>query len=168
MDSPSTPAAPLFALTFSHASQTARFEISNGLPDDFSSSTRLLPEHFRLIGQTATNDPAPSLRSRYRSFTATTSRSAGVSRDGTLTPPAAPLFALTFSHASQTARFEISNGLPDDFSSSTRLLPEHFRLIGQTATNDPAPSLRSRYRSFTATTSRSAGVSRDGTLTPPA
>src|SRR5207244_13620223 len=62
IDTPSTPAAPLFALTFSHASQTARFEISNGLPDDFSSSTRLLPEHFRLIDQTATNNPAPSLR----------------------------------------------------------------------------------------------------------
>ena len=45
-DSPSTPGAPLFALTFSHASQTARLEISNGLPGDFSSSTRLLPENF--------------------------------------------------------------------------------------------------------------------------
>ena len=33
--SPSTPGAPLFALTFSHASQTAHFEISNGLPGDF-------------------------------------------------------------------------------------------------------------------------------------
>ena len=32
-----------------------------------------------------------------------------------------------------------------------------------TATDDPAPSLRSHYRSFTATTSRSAGASRDGT-----
>ncbi len=42
---PSTPAAPPFALTFSHASQTARFETSNGLSGAFSSSTRLLPEH---------------------------------------------------------------------------------------------------------------------------
>jgi hypothetical protein len=34
----------LLALTFWYASQTARFEISNGLPGDFSSSTRLLPD----------------------------------------------------------------------------------------------------------------------------
>src|ERR1019366_7439914 len=45
----STPGAPLFALTFSHASQTARFEISNGLPGAFNLSMRFLPEHFRLI-----------------------------------------------------------------------------------------------------------------------
>jgi hypothetical protein len=38
------PGAPLFALTFSHAAQTSHFEITNGLPDDFSSSTRLLPD----------------------------------------------------------------------------------------------------------------------------
>src|SRR5688572_18030248 len=43
MEHPSTPDAPLFALTFSHACQTSAFEISNGLPDDFSSLTRLLP-----------------------------------------------------------------------------------------------------------------------------
>jgi hypothetical protein len=36
--------APLFALTFSHASQTARFEMSNGLPGAFNLSTRLLPD----------------------------------------------------------------------------------------------------------------------------
>jgi hypothetical protein len=36
IDTPSTPDAPLFALTFSHASQTARFEISNGLPGAFN------------------------------------------------------------------------------------------------------------------------------------
>ena len=35
MRQPVHPGAPLFALTFSHASQTARFEISNGLPGDF-------------------------------------------------------------------------------------------------------------------------------------
>jgi DDE_Tnp_1-associated len=51
-DSPSTPGAPLFALTFSHASQTARLDIPNGLPGDFSSSTRLLPENFWLTGRT--------------------------------------------------------------------------------------------------------------------
>src|ERR1019366_3048379 len=45
----STPGAPLFALTFSHASQTACFEIANGLPGASTSSIRFLPEHFRLI-----------------------------------------------------------------------------------------------------------------------
>src|ERR1019366_2271209 len=44
----STPGAPLLALTFSHASQTACFEIANGLPGASSSSIRFLPEHFRL------------------------------------------------------------------------------------------------------------------------
>src|SRR6266568_421470 len=51
IDTPSTPGAPLFALTFSHASQTARFDISNGLPDDFNLSMRFLPEDFRLTGR---------------------------------------------------------------------------------------------------------------------
>jgi hypothetical protein len=52
----------LFALTFSHASHTSHFEIANGLPDDFSSSTRLLPDS-RPVDRTntATGDPAPSL-----------------------------------------------------------------------------------------------------------
>jgi hypothetical protein len=36
--------APLLALTFFHASHTSVFEISNGLPDNFSSSTQLLPD----------------------------------------------------------------------------------------------------------------------------
>ena len=39
---PPTPGAPLFVLTFSHASQKARFQMSNGLPSAFNSSTRLL------------------------------------------------------------------------------------------------------------------------------
>ena len=44
---------------------------------------------------TATNDPAPSLRPHYRGFTATTSRSASASRDGTQPLAAsAPLGAL--------------------------------------------------------------------------
>src|SRR6266576_1855593 len=59
MDSPSTPGAPLFALTFSHASQTARCEISNGLPGDFSPSTRLLPENFWLIERTRPRTTRP-------------------------------------------------------------------------------------------------------------
>ena len=92
MDTPSTPGAPLFALTFSHASQTSRFEISNGLPGDFSSSTRLLPENFPVDRtNTATNDPAPSLRPHYRGFTTTTSRSASAPRDGTQPPRFQPL-----------------------------------------------------------------------------
>ena len=93
IDLPVHPGAPLFALTFSHASHTSHFEISNDLPDDFSSSTRLLPDHARLIERTtATNDPAPSLHPHYRSFTTTTSRSASAPRDGTqpLTVSAAP------------------------------------------------------------------------------
>jgi deazaflavin-dependent oxidoreductase (nitroreductase family) len=51
IDTPSTPGAPLFALTFSQASWTAHFEISNGLSGDFNSFTRLLPNPngFRLI-----------------------------------------------------------------------------------------------------------------------
>jgi hypothetical protein len=59
--------------------------------------------------------------------------------------------------------------LPDAFSSSTRLLPEHFRLIGQTtATDNPAPSLHPRYRGLSTTTSRSASAPRDGThIAPP-
>src|SRR5260370_42713559 len=43
MDCPSTPGAPLFPFTLTQASQTSSFEIRNGLPDAFSSSTRLLP-----------------------------------------------------------------------------------------------------------------------------
>jgi hypothetical protein len=83
-DSPSTPGAPLLALTFSHASQTARLEISNGLPGDFSSSTRLLPENIWLIERTQPRTArAPSLRPHYKSLSATTSRSASASRDGT-------------------------------------------------------------------------------------
>lgn len=35
----STPGAPLFALTFSHPSQTARLEIPNGLPGAYGLST---------------------------------------------------------------------------------------------------------------------------------
>ena len=63
-----------------------------------------------------------------------------------------------------TSHFEISNDFPDDFSSSTRLLPG-LRLVDRTntATDDPAPSLRPHYRSFVTTTGRSAGESRTGT-----
>ena len=86
---PSTPGAPLFALTFSQACQTSHFEISNGLPDDFSSFTQTPPKPhgFWLIRtNTATDDPAPSLHPHYRSFITTTSRSASAPRNGTHTP----------------------------------------------------------------------------------
>ena len=77
IDCPSTPGAPLFALTFSHASQTARFEISNGLPGDFQLVHATPPGELPVDRtNTATNDPAPSLHPHYRGFTATTSRSA--------------------------------------------------------------------------------------------
>ena len=49
IDTASTPAAPLFDLTFSYASQTECLEILNGLPDAFNSFTRLLPRNARLI-----------------------------------------------------------------------------------------------------------------------
>src|ERR1039457_417908 len=52
IEHPSTPGAPLLALTLSHASHTSRFEISNGFPEDFSSSTQRLPENLRLIERT--------------------------------------------------------------------------------------------------------------------
>ncbi len=55
----------MFALTFSHASQTARFEISNGLPGAFNLSLdiHVIPPGALPVDQTnqATNDPAPSL-----------------------------------------------------------------------------------------------------------
>ena len=84
IDRPSTPGAPLFAFTFSYASQTSRFEISNGLPDDFQlahASSRSDAPVDRT--NTATDDPAPSLHPHYRGFTTTTSRSASAPRDGT-------------------------------------------------------------------------------------
>src|SRR5215218_3250936 len=92
MDTASTPGAPLFSLTFWNASHTARFEISKGLSDDFSSSTRLLPAQkaWLIERTTATDDPAPWLHSHYRRFTATTGRSAGKTRNGTQGPSRYP------------------------------------------------------------------------------
>jgi len=85
---PSTPGAPLFALTFSYACQTSHFDISNGFAEDFSSLMQLLPRPDRALvdrTNTATDDPAPSLHFRYRSFATTTSRSASAPRNGTHT-----------------------------------------------------------------------------------
>ena len=58
-DTLSTPGAPLFARTFSYASQTARFEISNGLSGAFNSPTQLLPGISRLIEQASHERPDP-------------------------------------------------------------------------------------------------------------
>src|ERR1017187_8411978 len=92
MDCPSTPAAPLFALTRLYASHTSCFGISNDLSSGPDLPTRLLPEH-RLVARSdkPTDEPTPSLRSRYRSLITTTGRSASRCRLGTqrLTVPAA-------------------------------------------------------------------------------
>src|SRR6478735_3285819 len=58
-DTLSTPGAPLFARTFSYASQTARFEISNGLSGAFNSPTQLRPGISRLIEQASHERPDP-------------------------------------------------------------------------------------------------------------
>src|SRR6266851_8946441 len=74
---------------------STRFEISNGLPGAFNSSTRLLPGNSPVDRtNTATNDPAPSLHPRYRGFSTTTSRSAGVPGDGTQSLTGSPLGTL--------------------------------------------------------------------------
>src|SRR5213078_3399138 len=82
-DCPSTPAAPLLALTLCYASQTICLGISNGLPCDLDSLTWLLPGTL-VDHQTNPDDPPPSLQPRYRAFTTTTRRSAPLPRTGTL------------------------------------------------------------------------------------
>ena len=78
-DCPSTPAAPLLALTFWYAFHTRAFGISNGLPADLVSLIRFLP---LLVDRRPTpNNTPPSLRPRYRDLTATTGRSALLARD---------------------------------------------------------------------------------------
>src|SRR5581483_181488 len=79
-----------------------------------------------------------------------------------------PRFALTFSHASQTARFAITNGLSGDLCSPIGLLPGPAAPVDRTnkAANTPAPSLRPHCKGFTTTTSRSASTPGTGTLTP--
>lgn len=56
---PSTPGAPLFALTSSHASLTSRFEISNGLACDFNWPIELLPDTVRLMRSTQSRTARP-------------------------------------------------------------------------------------------------------------
>jgi hypothetical protein len=66
-------------------------------------------------------------------------RSFSKSASDTLSTPGAPLFARTFSYASQTARFEISNDLSGAFNSPTQLLPSISRLIEQASHERPDP-----------------------------
>ena len=95
----STPGAPLFALTFSHASQTARFEIANGLPGAFNSSTRLLLQAaLELIERTQSRTTRP-LRS------APVTRASPLLRTGPPARPATVLSPLRFSRS--------GNSLPD-------------------------------------------------------
>jgi hypothetical protein len=79
---PSTPAAPLLALTLRYASHTSFLEMANGLPVDFDSLTWLLPGTL-VDHQTNPDDPPPWLQPHYRAFIATTRRSATVRRIGT-------------------------------------------------------------------------------------
>src|SRR5680860_129688 len=80
---PSTPGAPLLALTRRYASHTSHFEISNDFPCDSDLPTRFLPG--TLVDRT--NNPrwsgAPSLHPHYRGFITTTNRSASTPRVGT-------------------------------------------------------------------------------------
>src|SRR6266516_5668894 len=65
IDCSSTPAAPLFALTLSYASQTFHLEISNGLSCNFGPLTRLLPA-MPVDRRANPGNPSPSLRPHYR------------------------------------------------------------------------------------------------------
>ena len=106
IDSSSTPAAPLFALTLSNASQTTHFEMSNGLSDNFGSLTRLLPTPTSVDHRTHPGDPSPSLRPHYRA--------SPLLRDG---PPLCPASVL---HPSQ---FPLLGALPSTDRSNTRPAP---------------------------------------------
>src|SRR5918996_603841 len=62
IEQPSTPAAPLLAFTFRYAFHTSRFEMTNGLSDDFSSLTQFLPDQ-RPVDQTNKPQATRPLRS---------------------------------------------------------------------------------------------------------
>ena len=112
MLTPSTPGAPLFALTFSHACMTAHFEISNGLPGDFNSFTRLLPNPngFWLIQRTQ------SQMTRSLGSTPIT-RASSLLRTGPPTEPATVLTPqqtpglLPLAHCTQNQTGSIGSGL---------------------------------------------------------
>jgi len=90
MDCPSTPAAPLFALTCLYASHTSLFEIQNG----FALFTRLLP--FLVDLKIKPDNAAPSVQFHYRTFLPTTGCSAPVLRLGTLILVGPPLEFLPY------------------------------------------------------------------------
>src|ERR1019366_5864044 len=79
---PSTPGAPLLALTRQYVSHTSHFEISNDFPCDTDLPTPPCQELW-LIEQTTLDGPAPSLHPHYRGFITTTNRSASTPRVGT-------------------------------------------------------------------------------------
>src|SRR5947209_20148207 len=85
MDCPSTPAAPLLALTCLYASHTNCFDITNGLSTEPDLPTRLLPGREVPVARANTpyGEPTPSLHPHYRSFLTTTSRSTTRRRVGT-------------------------------------------------------------------------------------
>ena len=77
-DCPSTPAAPLLALTFRYAFQISVFGMSNGFLADFVSSTQLLP--WLVDCRTTPDGTPPSLQVHYRPFITTTRRSVLLTR----------------------------------------------------------------------------------------
>src|SRR5450631_4125978 len=115
MEHPSTPGAPFFDLTFSHASHTSHFEISNGLPDDFSSPTQLLPEQ-RPVDRTNMPRMTWPLRS-------TPTATAGTSQLLRASPPARPASVLNPPGFGRKGR-SLSPPWPDG-SIGPRFLPFH-------------------------------------------
>src|SRR5438309_8911660 len=106
MDCPSTPAAPLLALTCLYASHTNCFDITNGLSTEPDLPTRLLPGREVPVARANTpcGEPTPSLHPHYRSFLTTTSRSASGRRVGTQRLRFPPYDALPLAHPRTTAR----------------------------------------------------------------
>ena len=80
----STPGAPLLAWTFSHASQTQALSDLKRLHPATSARAPGSSGPAGLAAGLTLGCPAPSLQPHYRTFTATTGRSAPVPRTGTL------------------------------------------------------------------------------------
>src|SRR3954451_11229039 len=111
MDCPSTPEAPLLALTCLYASHTNCFDITNGLSTEPDLPTRLLPGREVPVarantpcGEPTPSLPPPSTPPHYRSFLTTTSRSASGRRVGTQRLRFPPYDALPLAHPRTTAR----------------------------------------------------------------
>src|SRR5260370_4300045 len=86
IDTPSTPADPLFPLTFTQASHTSCLEMPNGLAEAFSPLIPLLPEHFRLMTTHRPRTTRPLRSAPITMASATTTRSASAPPHGTLPP----------------------------------------------------------------------------------